>query len=456
MKTETVKIISLMLAALMLLPLFGCAKKEEALPGDVCIRAGDSSVTKEMYSYFFNSYYRDFVEQHSEYVRGIGLDTEKSLREQEQAEGVTWYDYLSSLVRTQIEENLALVNGAGDEGITLSSDGKKKIGDIFSEYESDADGVRMSLEEYLPWAFGEGVDKKCVEKCLEIKTLAEEYKAYVTSHGDVSDEDYSKYYEEAPKALLRYDYIKITVSKDKVERFMTCYDRETFTTAVRDTITEQNFHGNYADFKDMIERQVDDKIHIGESYTPGSDVSEWAFEEGRRAFDIHTKEQSTGNVTVTMIFSAKDREGAYTEVLYRDGETLKNIKYIRFTDKNEGAGVFGKYSEGIDEKTFEELSSRYGSEELSDLERTACPAILVPWVFSSERKPGDVGFVEAPDGEGFIVYYGEEGGPAWKKSVQELAAKDGYNEKVASVKEKYPCSFDDEKIGSVKEVSFGN
>ena len=78
------------------------------------------------------------------------------------------------------------------------------------------------------------------------------------------------------------------------------------------------------------------------------------------------------------------------------------------------------------------------------------------WIFSDERKVGDVGLAISPGGEAYIVLYEEPGEAAWLHEAKGLAATDGYKEKLAALKSEYPCKVNEEKIAQVQELPFKN
>ena len=419
------------------------------------MKADKITVTDEMYSYFLNSRYRSFVNEYADYVELSGLDTAKDPAEQTRPDGSTWKEYMNSLTTAHLTETLALLNGAADEKITVSEEGKKAVTEIISGYEEDAAAVRMSLDEYLPWPYGEGVSRDTVERCLEMEELAAQYKKHLEENTVVTEADCESYFEQSPEALLRCDYVKITVPKDRVEKLMSAYDRSSFLNAVRDTITELNFGGNYSKFAETIDRLVEDKITVGEEYIPGSDVSEWAFEEGRRAFDIHTKEQSSGDVTVTMVLSAKDRECPYSEVLYRNEEKLKTIEYICFEDEAEAKSVVEKYAGSVTKEVFDDLRERYKVITLENTDRAGCVGALRSWAFSADTKEGDACALMS-EGKGYVALCVEVGGEAWLNEARELAAGTTLASRISELKEQHPVKLSDKNTEKIKMIAPGH
>ncbi len=442
---------AILLAAAVVLSLTGCS----VLPGGNCMKSGKITVTDEMYSYFLNSRYRSFVDEYADYVELSGLDTAKDPGEQTRSDGSTWKEYMNSLTTSHLTETLALLNGAAEEKITLSEEGKAAVTQTMSGYEEDGTAVRMSLDEYLPWAYGEGVSRDTVERCLEMEELAAQYKKHLEENMIVTEADCESYFEQSPEALLRCDYVKITVPKDRVEKLMSAYDRSSFLSIVRDTITELNFGGNYTKFAETIDRLVEDKITVGEEYIPGSDISEWAFEKGRRAFDIHTKEQSSGDVTVTMVLSAADRECPYSEVLYRNEEKLKSIEYICFEDEAEAKSIVEKYADSVTKEVFEDLRDRYSVKTIENTDRAGCIEALRSWAFSADTKEGDACAV-LYDGKGYIALCVEVGGEAWLNEARELAAGKTLSDRITELKAQFPVKVNDAKIEKVKLNTLGH
>lgn len=444
------RILLVTIAAAVALQFAACAK----IAGNAPMRAGSVSVSEEMYSYMINSYYKDFAEQNSAYLTAMGLDASKDIKSQTYGDSGkdTWYTYISSGFKAKLEKTLALANGAEEKKLTLTEDNKKEIEDTLSEYEKEAKAQGMKLNSYLEENFGKGVDRDCAEKCLEIEKLAEQYEECVRKDAmNLTEKDCESYYENSPETMLRYDCIKITVPKDKVEKFMNAYDENSFMTAVTETLTELKFMGDYGTFKDKIEAQAAEKRLVGEAKTVGNPLSDWAFAQGRKPYDKYTALQSTGEVTVAMILSAKDKDGAYSDVLYRDADRLKNAEIVFVNDEAEAKSVTDKYKNGITEKDFSDLAEKYGSQKTENISRSTCIKEIKTWLFSPETKKGSAALIPCQDGA-YAVKYEGEGEIAWIYEAKQAAATDAVNKKLAELKEKYPTEFDNEKISQIAVI----
>lgn len=444
------KILAVLTAVIMALSLFACTDKKE----NSYAAAGEITVDKEMFTYLFNSYYRSFVSEHPDFVTSSGLDTEKPLSQQDLTSSTTWFAYILGLFKTELRETLLLANGAEKDNIKLSSEGEKEIEKAVKQAEKEAADVRMSLSEYLPWAYGEGVTEKTVKKALKLTVLAREYGEYISESQDISKEACEELYKRAPEKMLCFDCIKITVPPSYAERLTSAFDEEFFIRNVRDIICKLYFQDNITMHKDEVEKQTKLCYYTSQSINSDTELALWAKEEERQPFDIHTKTQSTGNITVTMILSSKEKKSPYSSVLYRDEETLKNAEYIFFEDKNEGISVYSKYKDSITEESFEELASRYGSQKAENLDRTTCPSDMLHFLFRNGVKVGDTELVSAAEGGVYIVRLAKNGDEVWLSTARDMLKEEGYDEKLAELSEEFPFTLNETAANTVEAVTF--
>lgn len=448
------KILSLILAVSSLLLVCGCSAKS----GKFLYNNDKITINGEMYSYFFNSFYRDFVAENSGLVTAQGLDTSKSLKSQDYSSEKTWYDYISSLVDEEIMPVITLATGAMDEGIALSEENSKRIQETADKYAAEAGKENLTADEYIAKAFGEGVTEKTVRQCLEIKYLAEQYKELLTDTIEVSEEDCERFFNDNPSEMLCCDYLKMTVSKEYTQRLMSSYDKESFINNVRDIITEKNFGGNYEKFKDLIEPMVDMCIYMGMRCDEGSPVMIWATKEGRKPYSIYSGEQSSGEVTVAMVLPAP--EGAESEdgIRYRDNVPLKSIRYISYSDDGdtEAKDVFREYENKMTAEDFDALYKANPDKagKLENIDRAGCPSAMRTWLFREERKPGDTGCFRLFENETSIVCVGEEGDAAWLRSAKEKAFSMNYESKLDGIKLRFPIEKNEERVRAVDDVPF--
>ena len=134
------------------------------------------TITNAMLSYFFYSgYYSEMSQYGSMYQQYYGLDTSKSLREQEYAEGKTWYSYFLDNAKTNASDVLHLLEAAREEGKENREINTSDIDAFISGIKSQAESDGASLDDYLIQYFGKGVTEDVIRSALEMYTRAYTY-----------------------------------------------------------------------------------------------------------------------------------------------------------------------------------------------------------------------------------------------------------------------------------------
>ena len=81
------------------------------------VTIGNETYTAADVSYFYNTIYSSFVSKNSYYLSAYGLDTSKSLKEQDcPINGSTWYDYFRDQAITSMTSYSLLAQQAEAEG----------------------------------------------------------------------------------------------------------------------------------------------------------------------------------------------------------------------------------------------------------------------------------------------------------------------------------------------------
>ncbi|MBE6588167.1 MAG: hypothetical protein E7647_07120 [Ruminococcaceae bacterium] len=463
---EIKRILAFILAAVMLLSVFGCAKKDKngdadgdsATDSPAAVWSETTVVTENMFTYFYNAYYRYYLETYSQSLTSIGLDPSKSLASQKQSEEYTWQQYITIQVYKQLREMIALADSAKAEDFKLTEDDKKAVDAEMESFDKIAkDAGFETTDKYLEAAYGKGVNVSVVRKATELRILANRYYQKLWDGYTFTDEECEARYNEQRDSFIHYDYIKITVTEEESERLVEAADEESFVAVIREIITNNNFIGDYDRFSDKIEEQVKNKYHYRADYDPNYEVSKWAVEEGRAPYDIHTKTESTGNVTVSMILPTTD-PGAINEVIYRDDVPLKNLMYMVFADSEGTDGItkaqsiYKNWQENPTEKRFEELYEKYDGGKAENVTKGAFNEAVNAWVFAEERKAGDCEIIEA-DGGAYLLYMLEDGEPSWLAEVKASLREEAYAADMEKILDKYPTEYNGDFIYNIVEVS---
>ncbi len=461
------RILALILAAVMVLSLCACGKKDTAKDKDkkddivdspAAVWSETTIVSENMYTYFYNAYYRYFLETYAQSLGSMGLDPSKSLASQKQSDEYTWQQYITLQVYSQLREMIALADAAKAEKFKLSKDDKKIVEAEMANFDAIAkNGGYPSTAEYLEAAYGKGVTVEAVKAATELRTLANRYYNKLWNGYSFTDAECTARYEEQRNSFIHYDYIKITVPEADVEALTSATDEETFVAAVRAFITKNNFIGDYDRFADKIEEQVKSKIHYRADYDPNYEVSKWAVEEDRKPYDIHTKKESTGNVTVSMILPTKD-PGAINEVIYRDDLPLKNLMYIPFADSEGTTGatkaqsIYKNWQEKGTKARFEELCEKYDGDTAENITKGTFTEKVNEWIFSEERKEGDCQVIEV-EGGAYLIYMLKDGEPSWLADVRSSLKDEAYKADMDKILKKYTTEYNGDFIYNIVEVS---
>lgn len=462
------RILALILAACMLFSLCACAKKgkdkdkdkdkDVTLDSPAAVWSENTVVTENMFTYFYNAYYRYFLETYSSNLSVLGLDPSKALSAQKQSEEYTWQQYLTIQVYSQLREMVALADAAKADKFKLSKDDKKIIEDEMKNFDDIAKNAGYpTTEEYLKAAYGNSVTLEAVRAATELRTIANRYYKKLSESYTFTDEECKARYEKERDSFVHYDYIKITVPEEDVDSLKAATDEESFVAAVRAAITKNNFVGDYDRFADKIEEQVKKKYFYRADYDPTYEVSKWAVKEDRKPYDIHTKKESTGNVTVSMILPTSD-PGAINGVIYRDDLPLKNLMYIPFADsegtsgKTKAESIYKNWQEKGTEKRFEELCAQYNGDTAENVTKGTFTEKVNEWIFAEERKAGDCQVIEA-EGGAYLIYMMEDGEPSWMAEVKAALKAEAYEADMDKILKKYPTEYNGDFIYNIVEVS---
>ena len=239
------------------------------------VTIGNETYTAADVSYFYNTIYSSFVSKNSYYLSVYGLDTSKSLKEQDcPINGSTWYDYFRDQALESLKSYALLAQKAEAEGFDGSEAVEQSVQDTFADLDAAAASAGYTRAQHIKAVCGPLVNEKVFERNIRMIALAQAYSdSYSDSLSYTSDEVQAAY-DADPKSYQSADieYILFTSAagddatdeekaelleqaKQKAETALSRYAQgETF-----DTIGE-DMEGSYA--------------HIGYAENGASDTSE--------------------------------------------------------------------------------------------------------------------------------------------------------------------------------------
>ena len=250
------------------------------------VTIGNETYTAADVSYFYNTIYSSFVSKNSYYLSVYGLDTSKSLKEQDcPINGSTWYDYFRDQALESLKSYALLAQKAEAEGFDGSEAVEQSVQDTFADLDAAAASAGYTRAQHIKAVCGPLVNEKVFERNIRMIALAQAYSdSYSDSLSYTSDEVQAAY-DADPKSYQSADieYILFTSAagddatdeekaelleqaKQKAETALSRYAQgETF-----DTIGE-DMEGSYA--------------HIGYAENGASDMLTWAFDDARQEGD---------------------------------------------------------------------------------------------------------------------------------------------------------------------------
>lgn len=414
-----------------------------------CIWSDTTVITTSMYTYFFDGYCKTFLDTYSAYAEARGYDKTKKLNQQQYDEDQTWYEYLMKQNYAEVLTLIARVDGAVEMGLSLDLNDKKEIDKTMKVYEKAAEKNNMSVDDYIEGVFNSDVNYYTIVKCIALDILSTKYyDAYVASL-QFTEAECEEFFDENKEDLLCFDYAKITVDPEYVEQLENSADDVEFVQNIRKVITEVNFGGEYEKNADVIERLVGDKLCPARHMPSDADFEKWLKDDSRQPYDIYKVKQSTGKITVTMIFKPDD--DSYGDIWYKDRTPLKNIKYIPFDSVDEAQKVYDEFVKAPSEEAFDEISAKYNGGVAENITRDGYVYSLSSWIFDENGKVGDHALISAADSSTNIVYRLADGGEAWLYTTKAALTNKAYNERLDEIQEKHETEYDSDIIFAVKE-----
>ena len=112
-------------------------------------------------SYFYNTIYSSFVSKNSYYLSVYGLDTSKSLKEQDcPINGSTWYDYFRDQALESLKSYALLAQKAEAEGFDGSEAVEQSVQDTFADLDAAAASAGYTRAQHIKAVCGPLVNEK--------------------------------------------------------------------------------------------------------------------------------------------------------------------------------------------------------------------------------------------------------------------------------------------------------
>lgn len=437
---------------------------------------GENYTTGEV-SYYYQTAYRNFLNNYSYFASYLGLNTGASLKNQELNEtaasmlgievpepaegeeesasvGMTWHEYFLDEALNNMRVIQACLKAAEAEGFQYPDSLQIEYDDNMASLKSTAASSGASVSQYLKSTFGSGISEKIYSeqlmRVLRYSAYAEAYQNSLT----YSDSELEEVYNADRNSFDHVSYECVSISGAA----------ESTTDAEGNTVepTEEESAAALEAARDAAQAILDGFTAGGDledlaeeysgtynsnesgSYSSGSVMSEWLYDGARKSGDSATLED--GTILYMVVFH--DR--------FRDETPTIDIRHILVPL---GAATLTENDEGYDEEQAqlkeaahakaEELLAQWQSGEATEesfaalalaestdgskydggLYREVYEGRMVTefndWCFDSSRQPGDTGVVDTQYGS-HVMYFSGVNMERWQKQAADTLRSEDY------------------------------
>ena len=395
------------------------------------VTIGNETYTAADVSYFYNTIYSSFVSKNSYYLSAYGLDTSKSLKEQDcPINGSTWYDYFRDQALESLKSYALLAQKAEAEGFDASEEVEQSVQDTFADLDAAAASAGYTRAQHIKAVCGPLVNEKVFERNIRMIALAQAYSnSYSDSLSYTSDEVQAAY-DADPKSYQSVDIEYILFSSGAGSDATDEEKAQLLDEAKQKAETALSRYAQGEAFDAIGEDMEGSYAHIGYAANGSSDMLTWAFDDARQEGDttvaaygekgyyavlFHSRSRNDYH-TVSVRHILVDSEDKANELLqqYNDGEKTEDafaaLAVANSTDSNASSG--GLYTD------------IYRGQMVSEFE---------DWCFDPSRQAGDTGIVQTSYGYHVMYFVGQSENPYWYDQAESSLKSDAYNEWYAAI-----------------------
>ena len=373
------------------------------------VTIGNETYTAADVSYFYNTIYSSFVSKNSYYLSVYGLDTSKSLKEQDcPINGSTWYDYFRDQALESLKSYALLAQKAEAEGF----DGSEAV-------------------EHIKAVCGPLVNEKVFERNIRMIALAQAYSnSYSDSLSYTSDEVQAAY-DADPKSYQSADIEYILFTSAAGDDATDEEKAELLEQAKQKAETALSRYAQGEAFDAIGEDMEGSYAHVAYAANGSSDMLTWAFDDARQE----------GDTTV----AAYGEKGYYAVLFHsrsRNDYHTVSVRHILVDSEEKANELLQQYNDGEQtEDAFAALavanSTDPGSASNGGLYSNIYKGEMVPsfedWCFDPARQSGDTGIVESSNGYHVMYFVETNPQPYWYYKADLDLKNDAYDEWYAAI-----------------------
>jgi len=385
------------------------------------------------YNYFYNTAYMntysDISSTYGDYASYI-LDSEKGLDEQNYSEDQTWAEYFEETALNSMKEAAALYDEAQKEGFTLSDEQKDELEATKTNMKTYAALYGYSVDGYLNAMYGNGMNQKAFNRCMELSYIAQCYAESVQDGMTYTQDELQAEYEKDTSVYDTVDFNYYMVKVDsaaededaakeaakKVADQMVAEvkDSASFEEFVRANCAESE-QETYAEDGSTLQR------YKSKSYVSSADYGDWLFDSARQAGDIQAFETDSGyqvilfaaredthynTVDVRHILISPEAAEDAEEVTDADWETAKEKAEALLEEWKSGDATEDSFAALVADNTDDSGSVNNGG-LYTDVYKGQMVDEFNDWCFDEARQSGDTAIVETSYGYHIMYFVGE-------------------------------------------------
>ena len=462
------KTLAILLSLMMVLSLAACSsngdKADQTDNGTKYVYTDNYGFTKGEMAYLYNYVYS----QSASYLSYLGVDTTKSLKDQQYSEDTTWFDYMMEQAVNYAKDFLLFSEDAKVRGIVLNDEDTTKINEELTAVDAAAKEAGFdSVEAYFKDSFGASLTRADYESFLQKSTLAYKVYADITDSYTFTDDQIQEHYDGNMNNFRRVDFLTYSFSKDEAnnitdadvaksaEELALVTTADEFKAYVKNHIESTTSEEAKASLD--IDAEMAKLQSLNVNYTQGDDVSEWAFADDAKVNQTFiSKDADSGVQTVYLL----------TKTATRNNDVTVDVRHILLTATTYGTDEDAKaFADDLvsqwqagdaTEDSFAALATEYtedtGSKANGGLYESVAPGEMVAqfndWIFDASRKSGDVDVVKTDYGY-HVMYFVKAGSPVWKNEVVASMKQIAYSADYAKLSETYPITIESDLLDKI-------
>ena len=415
--------------------------------GAKAVTIGSETYTAADVDYYYYTAYNSFVRQNSSNLSLFGLDTSKSLKDQDCQfmEDSTWHDYFTEQAIKTLTSYSMLAQKAEEAGFDGSEAMDEAVKQTYSDLDTYASAAGITRSQYIKSVCGPLVNKAVFERNVRLAALAQAYSVDYVNSLEYSNDEIQAVYDADPKSYQSAD-IEYILFKSGAEDDATDEEKaELLEQAKQKAETALSRYAQGEAFDAIGEDMEGTYAHVANVTNGTSDMLTWAFDDARQA----------GDTTV-----ASYGENGYYAVLFhsrsRNDYHAVSVRHILVDSEEKANEILQQYNNG--EKTedaFAALAVANSTDSnassgglYTDIYKGQMVSEFENWCFDSARQAGDVGIVQTDYGYHVMYFVSTSENPYWYDQALNSLKNTAYSEWYSSATE----SVEAEKLDGMKYV----